>query len=119
METRKRSKLQEKRIAKDIDGKVQKASGATDFAKGDVKTNDLYIEAKTTSKKSYSLKAKEITKIQQEAMMANAREWAMQIEFQGQAGMSSKVAVVDWYTYIWMRDELELCNAAHTGDLDK
>ena len=110
---RKRSKLQEKRIAEDLDGRVQKASGATDFAKGDVRADGLRVEAKTTSKKSYSLKQSEILKIREEALTGGADEWAMQIEFQGQAGVNTKIAVIDWYTYLELRKAEEERSALH------
>lgn len=103
--TRKKSKQQEQSIAKDIGGKVQKASGATDFAKGDVRGKGLRVEAKTTSAKSYSLKLSEITKIQAEALTQDFEAWAMQIQFQGQLGHAKKVAVIDWDTYVSMREE--------------
>lgn len=107
---KKRSKLQEKRIAEDLGGKVQKASGATDFAKGDVRAKDLLIEAKTTGQKSYRVDVGEITKIQAEALERGASNWAMQIEFQGQLGHNKKVAVIDWQTFLDLRansDNLE------------
>jgi hypothetical protein len=100
-----RSKLQEKRIAKDVGGKVQKASGATAFAKGDVRTEGLLIEAKTTGQRSYRVDISEITKIQSEALAKGASDWAMQIEFQGQLGQNRKIAIIDWFTYLQFRDD--------------
>lgn len=104
---RKRSQKQEKRVAEDIGGKVQKASGATDFAKGDVKGDNLLIEAKTTGQRSYRVDAAEIIKIQAEALARSASDWAMQIEFQGQFGMNRKVAVIDWESYLDLRHDSE------------
>lgn len=87
-------------------GRVQKASGATDFAKGDVKTNELRVECKTTTKKTYSISLQEIQKIQSEAISGNFSDWAMQIEFHGQMGMHKKVAVIDWDTYLHLQGRL-------------
>jgi len=102
-----RSKLQENRIAADVGGRRQSGSGSSDFAKGDVrKQGDLRVEAKTTSSKSYALKASEIAKINGEAAMAG-EDWAMQIEFQGQMGRNRKVAVIDWQTFLDLRAENE------------
>lgn len=102
------SQRQEASVADDIGGRVQVASGATEFAKGDVRQRGkLRVECKTTSKKSYPLKLSEIMKIQEEALMGNMEEWAMQVEFQGQLGNSRKVAVIDWQTYLDLRDREE------------
>lgn len=58
---------QENRIARDIDGRRQKASGATAHAKGDVrKAGSLRIEAKYTTAKSFSLKLADLVKIRSE-----------------------------------------------------
>jgi hypothetical protein len=102
---KKRSQKQEARIASDLGGKVQKASGATDFAKGDVRAENLLIEAKTTGQKSYRVDVTEIVKIQAEALEKGASDWAMQIEFQGQFGHNKKVAVIDWESYLDLRHD--------------
>ena len=49
MNTRKYSYEQEKRIARLLNGKVNANSGATDFYKGDVRTNNLLVECKTST----------------------------------------------------------------------
>ena len=96
-----KSQLQEKRAAKDLGGRVQPGSGASEFAKGDVrKAGQLRVECKTTGYRSYSLKLDDIIKIQSEAMNGGAEDWAMQIEFQGSVGNNKKVAVIDWYSYL-------------------
>lgn len=76
----KRSKQQEERIAGELGGQVQKASGATDFAKGDVSTKDILIEAKFTTGKNYTLKLADLQKIEQEALR-KLKTWVFQIEF--------------------------------------
>lgn len=87
-------------MAKDLGGRVQPASGATLYAKGDVRSPGLHSEAKTTSKKSYSLTLAEIEKIRTEGMLAGADGWAMQIEFQRLLVGGTKVAVIDWEIFL-------------------
>lgn len=55
MNTRKYSNLQERRIAKKLQGKKQLNSGATMFAKGDVITDNFLVECKTKIKDSKSI----------------------------------------------------------------
>ena len=50
MDTRHYSKKQEKRVAKNLGGKVNANSGATGFYKGDVRTDYLLVECKTATK---------------------------------------------------------------------
>jgi hypothetical protein len=100
----KRSQLQERRTAKDLGGRVQKGSGSTSFAKGDVRAPlDVRAECKTTVSKSYSLKLHEWQKIQHEAV-AEGESAVMQVEFQGPAGINTKLAVIDWYEYLRLRE---------------
>lgn len=122
------SRRQERSVANDIGGRVQVASGATDFAKGDVRAmGELRIECKTTSSGSYSLKKNDITKITTEALSGGLEDWAMQIEFQGQMGIHKKVAVIDWNTFLDLREKAQAagkyagpkkcpdCGAFHNG----
>ena len=53
--TRERSKKQETRIAKSLQGRVTINSGAT-FGENDIITDFMEVEAKTTSHKSFVLK---------------------------------------------------------------
>jgi hypothetical protein len=87
--------LQERRTAEDVGGREQPASGATQFYKGDVRARDILVENKTTSSKQYGLKLRELEKIKSEALMANAREWAFQIDFQTMTG-NKRFVVIDW-----------------------
>lgn len=65
---RKTSKKQEDRIAKDVGGARQPASGALPHAKGDVrKVGSLRIEAKLTETKSYRVERSTLEKIEYEA----------------------------------------------------
>lgn len=56
--TRYYSKKQETSIAKSLTGKVQKNSGATMFAKGDVLTKKFLLEAKTKTTHAESITIK-------------------------------------------------------------
>ena len=62
------SKLQEKRIAKDINGKVTIASGSLDFQKADVRNDKFLVEAKTTEKNYYPLNIKTWDRINNQAI---------------------------------------------------
>lgn len=98
-----RSKLQEKRIAKDVGGRVQAGSGSSWRAKGDVrKMGDLRIEAKYTEKPTYVLKHADLEKLRLEAIEGGLEIPVMQVEFVG-GGTSYKLAIfdlqlfLDWY----------------------
>lgn len=56
--TRRASSRQEKQIARELGGRVQPNSGATDFYKGDVKTDNMLIECKTVMKPQRSITVK-------------------------------------------------------------
>jgi hypothetical protein len=97
---KRRSVLQERRIAEDIGGRVQPGSGAPAFYKSDAVAGlDLRVEAKTTSKASYSLTTSVLDKIRNEALSGGQEDWAMQIEFQGQF-THKRVAVIDWDRFL-------------------
>lgn len=67
------SAKQEKRLAQDLGGKTQPASGALKHAKGDVRAvGEVRAEAKYTSKSSYQLKLAELEKIVGEAGLERA-----------------------------------------------
>lgn len=67
------SAKQEQRMARDLGGRVQPASGAMPHAKGDVrKMGVVRAEAKYTSKSTYSLKLEELDKIVAEAGLDRA-----------------------------------------------
>lgn len=77
----KKSRTQEDRVAAIVGGKRQKGSGSQTFHKGDVKTGELLIEAKMTSKDSLSVKKAWLVKIHKEAM-SYGRIPALSIEFE-------------------------------------
>lgn len=85
MNTRKYSKAQESRVAKNLKGKRTANSGATPFSKGDVKTEHFCIECKTsmTEKKSMSIKREWIDGIKEEAFAMNKPHWALAFNFGG------------------------------------
>lgn len=60
-------KKQEDRIAKKVDGKRQRGSGCSRFAKGDVDAARFLIECKRTDKASLSVKKEWLKKITREA----------------------------------------------------
>ena len=69
MNTRKFSKKQEKRVAKNLGGKTVSNSGATPFDKGDVLTKRYLVECKTSikDKNSVSIKRDWLEKAKEEA----------------------------------------------------
>jgi hypothetical protein len=88
---KRKSLKQEKRTAKEFNGKEQIASGALDGMKGDVRTgntgvgfndSDFLIENKFTDKASYSLKKSIWDKIEKESLRDNLRIPLMQIDIQ-------------------------------------
>ena len=58
--TRAASKRQETKVAKLLGGKVQPNSGATDYSKGDVTTDEMLLECKTSMKPRQWLNKNEI-----------------------------------------------------------
>ena len=69
-EGQKKSQHHEKRLAKVIGGSRVAASGAFWSRKGDVRSDDYLIEHKWTGAKSYSLKAADLRKLEDQATMA-------------------------------------------------
>jgi hypothetical protein len=65
----KESQRHEKRLEDVIGGKRVAASGAFWSRKGDVRSEKYLIEHKFTEKKSYSLKALDLDKVEKEAIM--------------------------------------------------
>lgn len=98
----KRSRLQERRAAKDVGGRVQAGSGNSWRSKGDVRdVSQLRMECKYTGKSTYVLQLSDLEKIQLEALKGGLEEWAMQIEFVTGAGSSVKMAVG---SYLLLKD---------------
>lgn len=78
---RKRSQRQEKRVASETGGSVQPGSGAFGGHRGDVKTPDFLIEAKTTGKYSYRVTCKLLSDTMKKALHSG-REPALWITFE-------------------------------------
>lgn len=76
------SRKQEGRLAKAVGGLNVPASGAFWHRKGDVRSDDLLIEAKTTEKKSYSLVGTVWDTIRREALL-DGRTPVLAISIQG------------------------------------
>lgn len=94
MKIKKKSQLQEKRVAKEISGRPVVASGALWSRKGDVRNNDFLIECKYTDTPFYSLTFNTWDKINREAIKDGLRIPVMSIEIQ-----STTLAVLhslDW-----------------------
>ena len=66
---KKKSLAQERRIAKDLEGRVQPASGARWGYRRDVVTPDFLIEAKTTSKQHLSVSVKDLAYLRTQACL--------------------------------------------------
>jgi lysyl-tRNA synthetase class II len=72
--SKKRSTDQEKRVAKVLFGRLQPRSGAGDFMKADLLTEDFLVECKTTKARSYSLKLEDLMKIFSHAIECGCRD---------------------------------------------
>lgn len=83
MNTRKYSKKQEDRIAKVVGGKVNSNSGATSFFKGDVRTDHLLVECKTSTKevKSVSIKKEWLEKLNEERFAMGKQHSVLAFDF--------------------------------------
>lgn len=119
---KRRSVLQERRIAEEDGGRVQPGSGAPQFYKSDAVTGlENRYEAKTTAKKSFILKEAVIEKIRNEALIGGQEGWAMQIEFQGQF-THKRVAVIDWDRFMMLKQfykEHKVCGTKPDEALSK
>ena len=73
---------QENRVARAVGGHRNRGSGASMYAKGDVRTDDFLIEAKRTVHASISVTKKWLDKISGEAAAAG-KEPALAIEIAG------------------------------------
>ncbi|MBO8161083.1 MAG: hypothetical protein H0Z24_05555 [Thermosipho sp. (in: Bacteria)] len=80
MDYKKKSKKQESKVAKEMNGKTTIASGSLYFQKADVRTSDFLIECKTTEKDYYNLKVSTWKKIEKEALKDGMKIPLMQID---------------------------------------
>lgn len=79
---RTRSQKQERSLAANLGGRTVPASGAFWSRKGDVRTDDLLVEAKTTEAASFSIKRATWEKIRKEALL-DGRIPVLAIQIQG------------------------------------
>ena len=81
--TRRASSKQERKVARQLGGKVQPNSGATDYIKGDVVTDNMLIECKTVMKpqKTVSIKKEWFEKNEQERFAARKEYSALVFDF--------------------------------------
>lgn len=78
-----KSRTQEKKVAKEIDGYTNIASGALWNKKGDVRSEGLLVECKCTGKEYYSLSLSTWNKIFKEATKDGLRTPVMCIDLEG------------------------------------
>lgn len=83
MKVKKKSQIQEKSVAKDLDARTVVASGALWGSKGDVRHDDFLVECKTTEKPYYSLTMKVWEKIEKEATRDGLRVPLMCVDVNG------------------------------------
>lgn len=109
--TKYKSTKQEKRVAKEIGGRTVVASGAIDFFKGDVRSEDYLVECKTTAKDYYVLNLTTWLKIQREALRDGMREPIMCIDL---LDGEKRFAVVDMDSFteyvIWLPKSHKVSN---------
>ena len=105
MNTRKYSKIQEKRVSKLSQGKMQPNSGATMFAKGDVVTEKFLIECKTRIGEQASINVKKewLIKNEEEAFAMNKDYSAVAISF----GDNKNYYIIDEKLFNILRKHLE------------
>lgn len=83
MQVKKKSQLQEKSVAKDLNARTVVASGALWSAKADVRSDNLLVECKTTDKDYYPLTLTTWEKIEKEAIKDGLRIPVMCIDIKG------------------------------------
>jgi hypothetical protein len=107
--TRHYSSAQEKTVAKAIDGKVQKNSGATAFAKGDIVTegrNSFLLECKTktSASDSISIKKEWFEKNKQECLLTGTPHQAVVFNF---GPGEENHYIIDEYLFQFLKDKLD------------
>ena len=103
--TRFYSNKQEKAVAKVVNGKQVKNSGATAFKKGDVENENWLIECKTKTKDSQSITIHKewLEKNEEEAFSMGRQYSALCFDF----GDGCRYYIVDEKTFINMKNKLE------------
>jgi hypothetical protein len=75
----------EKRVATLTGGRTRPASGALWFAKGDVATKNNLMQVKTTKRKQYNVRLKDLQTLETQALACN-KEPVFILEFDGKNG---------------------------------
>ncbi len=70
----------ERRLSKNLGGRLTPASGAMDGAKGDIHLNDFLLEAKSTTRDSFSVDYRQLAKIKAESL-ANDKTPGLTVSF--------------------------------------
>ena len=83
MQVKKKSQLQERSVAKDLNARTVVASGALWGSKGDVRHDNLLVECKTTDKDFYSVTLSTWEKIEREAVKDGLRIPVMCVDIKG------------------------------------
>ena len=104
------SQRQERRGAKVYGGKVNSGSGNTDGFKNDVRTDDMSIEFKTTSNKSYSLRLDSLRTAEKEALRGGRESVLFGIDFRTPR-QTFRYVVLTEEEYLWMQERLEEARA--------
>lgn len=107
--TRHYSSVQEKTVAKAINGKVQKNSGATDFAKGDIITSGvnsflLECKTKTSASESISIKKEWFEKNRQECLLTGTPHQAVVFNF---GPGEENHYIIDEYLFQFLKEKLD------------
>lgn len=107
--TRSYSSKQEKAVSKAVGGKVQKNSGATDFAKGDVVTSGrnsflLECKTKTSASESISIKKEWFEKNRQECLLTGTPHQAVVFNF---GPDEENHYIIDEYLFLELVDHLK------------
>lgn len=105
--TRAYSGKQESIVAKQLGGKKVANSGATQFQKGDVRTDIMLIECKTSTeeKKSFSIKREWLTKLREEAFSMGKRFYALAFNYGG-FGNTENYYIIDSNTMRQLQEYL-------------
>jgi len=96
-----RSKLQERKAAKDYGGTVTPGSGNGWMKKADIHSGKFLVECKTTTKQSYSIKLADLLKLYYQSVIENKYP-VFEIDFDG-----SQYVVLDKSDFIGMMHNLE------------
>lgn len=104
--TRYFSNIQEKNVAKRLNGKRQPNSGATNFRKGDVELKHFLLDCKTVTvpKKSMSIKKEWIDKIKQEAFAMGKSSFAICFNFEPNG---QNFYIIDEGTFRYLQEKME------------